>query len=244
MADNFSGDPLLQGKFLAETVQLLKKNGINVVVDTSGFGDKRYYKDIFPYVDTLLLDVKAFDKESFKKLVAGNFDTFIDLINSLPDYGFNGQIWIRHVMVPGLSDNEESMRKLIKTVEPIMPYIERIEILPYHTMGIAKYEELNRPYLLENVPPMDKNKAKDFEIYANRIYAERVQELRSEQKERDKVQNSANDIVYSDKEKYRDIIFNDESLFENVSPEIKDEIFDKLIMWKEATLFSKAAIEP
>ncbi|NLJ63825.1 MAG: pyruvate formate lyase-activating protein [Christensenellaceae bacterium] len=224
------GDPLLQGKFLAETVQLLKKNGINVVVDTSGFGDKRYYKDIFPYVDTLLLDVKAFDKESFKKLVAGNFDTFIDLINSLPDYGFNGQIWIRHVMVPGLSDNEESMRKLIKTVEPIMPYIERIEILPYHTMGIAKYEELNRPYLLENVPPMDKNKAKDFEIYANRIYAERVQELRSEQKERDKVQNSANDIVYSDKEKYRDIIFNDESLFENVSPEIKDEIFDKLII--------------
>ncbi len=222
------GDPLLQGEFLAETVKLLKSHGYNIALDTSGFGDRRYYKEIFPYIDTLLLDIKAYDKEGFRNLIGGNFDTFVEFMNSLPEHGFGGQIWIRHVMIPGINDNEESMRKLIETIEPIVDYIDRIEILPYHTLGVAKYEEMGLPYRLEGVPAMDKDEAKKFENYANRLYAERLQYKRAKRKGREEVERREKDITYLDNEQFRKQIFDEEGLIENVSEQEKEEIFEKL----------------
>ncbi|MDO5738362.1 MAG: pyruvate formate-lyase-activating protein [Eubacteriales bacterium] len=173
------GEPLLQGAFLRAALSALKKEGFNTTVDTSGFGDPRYYSKVLPLVDTLLLDVKEFSDQRFQELTAGKFQTFLDFMNGLKDWGFKGRIWVRHVMVPGMTDNEESMRELVKCIFPIAEFVERIEILPYHTMGVAKYTALNREYPLAGVPPMDREEAKDYEIYARRYFRQYLGRFRS-----------------------------------------------------------------
>ncbi len=165
------GESLAQGEFIYECLKLLKENNINTCLDTSGFGQPKYYPKIFPLVDTMLLDVKAFNSERFKALTKGNFSVYLDFINKLSANGFKGALWIRHVMVPGFTDNEHAMEEFIRTIMPIRFMVERIEILPYHTGGVKKYRELGIPYELEGVKPMDKKKAKELEIYANNLFA-------------------------------------------------------------------------
>ncbi|NLY10617.1 MAG: pyruvate formate lyase-activating protein [Firmicutes bacterium] len=175
------GEPLLQGEFLYNTLEILKQEGYNICIDTSGFGNPTYYPKILPLVDTLILDVKAFDSESFEELTTINgFDTYLDFITNLDSYGFQGQVWIRHVMVPGFTDNEQAMKGLVQTIKPINHRVDRIEILPYHTSGVKKYHELGIPYRLEGVEPMDTEKAKDFEILANKLFAESLRQERKE----------------------------------------------------------------
>lgn len=178
------GEPLLQGEFLAASLQILKREGYNTCVDTSGYGDPRYYPAILPHVDTLLFDVKAFDSAAFAQLTTVNgFDTYLAFLNSLEENGFQGQIWVRHVMVPGLTDSEEFMRQLVELIRPIWARVDRIEILPYHTAGVKKYERLGIPYRLEGVEPMDKGRAKELEIYANKVFAESLRAQRQAQAE-------------------------------------------------------------
>lgn len=182
------GEPLLQGKFVYKSLELLKQQGYNTCIDTSGFGNPRYYSRIFPLVDTVLLDVKAFDRQSFIELTTiDGFDTYLKFIASLDDHGFGGQIWVRHVMVPGYTDNQQSMDKLIDIIKPISHRVDRIEILPYHTSGVKKYREMGIPYRLEGVEPMDKDKAKELEIYANKLFAENLQQ---ERKVNDKIKQA------------------------------------------------------
>lgn len=177
------GEPLLQGEFVYESLLLLKQEGYNTCIDTSGFGNPRYYSKILPLVDTLILDVKAFNSKSFEKLTTINgFDSYLKFLANLDNHGFRGQIWVRHVMVPGLTDNKESMEDFINILKPISARVDRIEILPYHTSGVKKYHEMGIPYRLEGVEPMDKDRAKELEIYANKLFAEG---LRQERKEND-----------------------------------------------------------
>lgn len=183
------GEPLLQGEFLYQTLEKLKDDGFNTCVDTSGFGDPKYYSKVLPLVDTLLLDVKAFDPESFKNICGGDFRKYLKFIENLENYGFQGNIWARHVMVPGYTDNEKSMEEFVKVLEPIKNKVERIEILPYHTAGVKKYEELGLDYLLKDVPEMDKKKAKTLERYANKIFAESLRKGRRKQDSENKESN-------------------------------------------------------
>src|SRR5699024_7766946 len=88
----------------------------------------------------------------------GRFFKFLSYLND-----FRGTIWIRHVMVPGITDNKESIYQLFSRISHLANKIDRFEILPYHTMGVQKYEELNLEYKLKGVPEMDKIKAKEFE---------------------------------------------------------------------------------
>lgn len=112
------GEPLLQGKFVYQTLKLLKAEGYNTCIDTSGFGNPQYYPLIMPLVDTLILDVKAFDQQSFKDLtLIDGFEIYIDFLKNLDHYGFDGQIWVRHVMVPGLTDSKEAMEKFVRILK-------------------------------------------------------------------------------------------------------------------------------
>lgn len=179
------GEPLLQGAFLANFLPMLKKEGINTCIDSSAFGDPTYYPDIFPYIDTLLLDIKAFDDQMFYDLVKGHRKTLLKFMDSLYRYNFHGQIWIRHVMVPGFTDSKEYMDKMVEMLLPISSYIERIEILPYHTMGVDKYKEIGREYTLKGIPAMDKDKAKKLQKYINRKFVERASIWRNEEKKKE-----------------------------------------------------------
>ena len=227
------GEPLLQGEFLAESVRLLKENDFNICIDTSGYGQKKYYSQIFPYVDTILLDIKAFSEQAYLDMCSVQQKPLIDFMNELENYGFHGQIWVRHVMVPGYTDNTKSMQQLIQTIEPIQHLVERLEILPYHTMGKEKYKELNMPYLLENVDPMDKEKAKEFEVYANVLLAEQMSKDRIDLIEKQEVESSALESNVT-LEEYNKIIgcFSNLPLLQHIDPDILNDIQHNLIIKK------------
>lgn len=161
------GEPLLQAKELIELIDALKNENIHVCLDTSGVGNSKYYEEIIEKVDLILLDIKHFDNLGFKKMTGLSNDKLLKFMGYIEKS--STPILIRHVMVPGFTDSKEDMKGLVKFIEPISDNIEKIEILPYHTLGVHKYQELGLDYKLKDVPAMDKNKAKDLEIYANSL---------------------------------------------------------------------------
>lgn len=172
------GEPLLQGEFLVETLKLLKKAGINTAIDTSGYGDERYYKEILKLVDVVILDIKHFNNEGYKSLTGKSKQRFNKFLSYLDD--FHGTIWLRHVMVPSITDNKESIYNLFNEVAYLADKIDRFEILPYHRLGVDKYEALNMEYTLKDVPEMDKAKAKEYEGLINSLLDEERNRVRKE----------------------------------------------------------------
>ena len=168
----------MQGEFLYHCCLALAKEGINVCLDTSGYGDPRWYSKVLPLASTLLLDIKQFQDPEFKVMVGAPMHTFMRFLKRLTtDYGFKGKIWIRHVMVPTITDDRASMRKLVQLILPYHKYIEKIEILPYHILGVSKYEDLGRDYLLKGIPAMDKDKAKKLEKYVRRHFTDQIRKM-------------------------------------------------------------------
>lgn len=164
------GEPLSQGAFVSECLKLLKEEGIHTCIDTSGAGDPAWYREILPYTDLILLDIKQFDASRYLELTERDWKAFWRFAGNLGENGFKGKLWLRHVMMPGVSDNIKAMEELLRLIEPLRPFTEKIEILPYHTMGIEKYKKLGRPYRLEGMPAMDKKKAKVLEAYVNQRF--------------------------------------------------------------------------
>lgn len=228
------GEPLLQGEFVYKSLELLKQEGYNTCVDTSGFGDPRYYPQILPLIDTLLLDVKAFDSETFKELTTSSgYESYLKFLSNIERYDFNGQIWARHVMVPGYTDNKESMQRLVDILKPISHRVERLEILPYHTSGVKKYRDLGIPYRLEGVEPMDKDKAKELEIYANKLFAGSLHQERKENdlKNQEKFKILREREVASDQEK-SEMYANLRTipLLSDVAVEDVEQVFNEIIL--------------
>ncbi|BAH06058.1 pyruvate formate-lyase-activating protein [Clostridium kluyveri] len=158
------GDPLMQPEFLLEFFKLCKENNINTALDTSGFG-KGNYEEILKYTDLVILDIKHVDKEGYKNLTGSSMDEFYHFLEAVNRS--NCRLWLRHVMVPGITDNYEAMDKLLNIIRSHIPLdkIDNFEILPYHTLGINKYDKLKIPYKLNDVSTMDIKQAKIFENY-------------------------------------------------------------------------------
>jgi len=159
------GEALLQGSFTSELAMSLKNEGVHVTLDTSGYGSEKYFSKVLDNVDLVLLDVKQFENASHKDITGKSINALIKFIEYLKKSGVN--IWARHVMLPGYSDNNKSMNDLVKLLDPVIEQVEKIEILPYHKLGVEKYSELGIMYELESILEMDKVEADKFEVYAN-----------------------------------------------------------------------------
>lgn len=152
------GEPLLQAKFVTEVFKLCKQEGIHTCLDTSGYGDD--YDELLDYCDLIILDVKELNPDKYKNLVGKEIDKFSKFLKTCQEK--NKKMWFRQVIVPGYNDTKESVLAL-KEFADNFSNIEKIELLPYHTMAIKKYKELGIPYRLSEVPAMDKKKCKDLE---------------------------------------------------------------------------------
>lgn len=152
------GEPLLQKEFLLETIKLLKSEGVHVAIDTAGVADK--YDTILNLVDLVILDVKAIDKDEYKFITGREIDEFERFLSSCIKK--NKKLWLRQVIVPNINDDENHV-KALKEFAKNIPNVERIELLPYHSMAKAKYEELEIDYRLNDTPNMDKEKCKILE---------------------------------------------------------------------------------
>ncbi|MTI68947.1 MAG: pyruvate formate lyase-activating protein [Firmicutes bacterium] len=150
------GEPLLQPKFLKRFLKMCKSNGIHTAIDTAGFG-KGDYEEILKYTDLVLLDLKHVDKVGYKDLTGGNIKEFFKFKKALNKS--KTKVWIRHVVIPGLTDGEKHIDKLKKVIDGFNN-VEKVELLPYHTLGINKYKEMGISYKLKNVKPMDERKLK------------------------------------------------------------------------------------
>ena len=150
------GEPLVQIDFLIELCKKAKEKGIHVTIDTSGqlftrtgaFFDK--FNELMKYVDLLLFDIKHIDPEKHIWLTGKSNESILDCARYLSE--INKPVWIRHVLVPGVNDSDEyliALRKFIDTLHNV----EKVEILPYHTLGIFKWEELGLEYGLKDVEP-------------------------------------------------------------------------------------------
>lgn len=143
------GEPLLQVKFLIELFKKLKAEGIHTCIDTSGIvAITEDIKEVLKYTDLVLLDIKHIDDEKCKKLVGVSNKRELEFAQYLSEN--NIKIWIRQVLVPGYTDDEQDLLKLKKFIKSLNT-VENIQILPYHNMGKYKWEKLGVKYELENV---------------------------------------------------------------------------------------------
>ncbi len=146
------GEPLVQIDFLLELFTKAKELGINTCIDTAGEPFTREgewfakFEKLMAVTDTLLVDIKHIDEEEHKKLTGKTGKNIIDMFRYLDE--IQKPIWIRHVLVPGITDNDDYLvrtRDFIRTLHNV----ERVEILPYHGLGASKYKTLDIPYALE-----------------------------------------------------------------------------------------------
>ncbi|SEF72956.1 pyruvate formate-lyase-activating protein [Lachnospira multipara] len=153
------GEALCQIDFVIELFKLAKSKGINTCLDTSGnpFSmDPEYLKkfdELMSLTDTFLLDIKIIDDEKHKILTGWTNKNILDLAKYLSDN--NKDMWIRNVLVPGVTDDQEDLEGLRDFVASLKT-VKRFEVLPYHTLGVVKYAELGIKYELEGVLPPTK----------------------------------------------------------------------------------------
>lgn len=142
------GEPLLQADFILELFKLCKKEGIHTAIDTSGyiFNDKT--KEVLEYTDLVLLDIKAIDEKVYKELTGTelkNTLNFAEYLNSI-----NKKTWIRHVVVPKITDDDNLLKRLADYIATLNN-IEKVEVLPYHRLGEFKYKKMGIKYALEGI---------------------------------------------------------------------------------------------
>ena len=157
------GEPLLQVDFLIDLFTLAKEHEIHTCIDTSGItyrpGNTAYIEKLdklMTLTDLVMLDIKHIDPKKHKELTGQPNDGILAFVQYLSDKEI--PMWIRHVVVPGITDDPKYLYQLGQFIAPFQN-LKVLDILPYHTMGTVKYEKLEIEYKLKDVPAMDKTKA-------------------------------------------------------------------------------------
>lgn len=154
------GEPLLQKEFLIEVLKACKAEGIHTAIDTAGVGDGDY-EEVLKYTDLVLLDIKHYDAEKYKFITGRDIERFKVFLEALDKS--DAKVWIRNVVIPDVNDKEEDMVALALYIKDIKN-VDKVEILPYHTLGENKYEVLGIKYRLEGVEPLSKDKIKQLNL--------------------------------------------------------------------------------
>ena len=157
------GEPLNQIRFLEEMIDLCKKNNIHTCLDTSGVGTN--YEKILKDIDLVILDIKDYRDKEYKELTGKSIDSYKKFLKDC--IRLNKKLWLRQVIVPGMYDSKEYILGLKEYIKDI-PNVEKVQLLPYHTMALDKYEKLGIDYPLKGVPDMDKAKCKELETLLNK----------------------------------------------------------------------------
>ena len=142
------GDPLMQSEFCTEIFKKLKENKIHTALDTSGCIFNDNVKKLLEYTDLIILDIKHADSLKFKEITGYEIDNTLALTKYANEK--NISLWIRQVIVPGINDKIDDIEQLGDMIKPFHT-IEKVELLPYHTMGVKKWIELGLEYKLENI---------------------------------------------------------------------------------------------
>ena len=146
------GEPLLQGEFLIQAINALKETGIDSAIDASGTYVDEFTEDAVRASELVLLDIKHPIAERFEIITGRKQESLFKLIDIINRNGKH--VWVRNVVVPDINDTEEDIEALNDFMKNIR-YIDKVELLGYHTMAVNKYGKLGITYRLKGVPPMD-----------------------------------------------------------------------------------------
>ena len=158
------GEPLLQLEFLTELFEKAKAKGVSTCIDTAAGPFTREepwlgkFRNLMNVTDLLLLDLKHINPAAHRELTGADNANVLDCAKFLSEIGKS--VWIRHVLVPGINTDEPSLKKLGAFIRTLTN-VKKVEVLPYHALGVPKWKALNLPYALAGVePPTDDQLAK------------------------------------------------------------------------------------
>lgn len=151
------GEPLLQIDFILEVFKLAKEHGIHTAIDSCGAPFTKeepffsVYDELMEYTDLVLMDIKHINNEFHKEYTMAENTSILEMAQDLSKREI--PMWIRHVLVPEHSDFDEDLEALNVFIESLGEAVKNVEILPYHELGVYKYEELGIPYRLKGIKP-------------------------------------------------------------------------------------------
>lgn len=153
------GEPLLQTDFVTELFTLAKAEGVSTVLDTAGepWGEAtaEAIDGLLAVTDLVLLDIKHIDPEQHRRLTGKPLSNILNFARHLDD--LKKPVWIRHVLVPGWTDDDEALARLGRFIETLSN-VRRVEVLPFHNLARWKWHELGIPYRLEDAVPPEKDR--------------------------------------------------------------------------------------
>lgn len=152
------GEPLLQSDYLLEVCKVLKKHDIHIAIDTAGVGN--YKDELLNLIDLVIFDVKAIKRQEYQNITGYLIEDSLNFLKKCQEK--EKKMWIRQVIVPGINDTKENILELKEFISKLKN-IEKVELLPYHTMGIDKYKKLGLEYKLKNVVAMDQQRCRELE---------------------------------------------------------------------------------
>lgn len=160
------GEPLTQPAFLYECLKLCKKVDLNTCLDTSGVGDSLLIPKILSKVDLVIFDIKALTNDKYKDITNSSTDKSLDFLKLCQK--LNKRLWLRTVIIPDINDNDEYINDLAAFIKPLKN-IEKVELLPFHTMGNAKYKAKKIKNQLNNKDAMDIKKCNELQNKLNKL---------------------------------------------------------------------------
>ena len=156
------GEPMVQMEFVTELFRECHRQGYHTCLDTSGImfnenpSQLKKIDELLEVTDLVMLDIKHIDPQEHIKLTSQKNDNILKFADYIDEKGIT--IWIRHVVVPGITQNDEYLFKLGEWIGHLK-HIKALDVLPYHTMGVVKYENLGIDYPLKGVRPLEKEEA-------------------------------------------------------------------------------------
>lgn len=174
------GEPLMQVDFLIELFTLCKAKNIHTCIDSSGIAFNpdnpelmEKFDKLMTLTDLVMLDIKHIDPEKHLELTKQKNKNILAFAEYLSEK--NVDTWIRHVVVPGITDDDEYLFKLGYFIGGLKT-LRALDVLPYHDMGKTKYEKLGIDYVLKNVPPMNK----ELVVEKKKVIIEGIKKRRAE----------------------------------------------------------------
>jgi pyruvate formate lyase activating enzyme len=147
------GEPLLQSEFVTAFFAASQEWGLTTALDTSGLLGIRADAELLAVTDLVLLDIKSFDPATYRRTTGKEVEPTLVFARRLAEVG--QPMWVRFVLVPGLTDDPVNVARLADFVAGLGPAVERVEVLPFHRLGDQKYDALRLPFPLRDTPTPD-----------------------------------------------------------------------------------------
>ncbi len=155
------GEPLMQSDFVAELFSLLRKEKLHTALDTSGTAPIENARKVLPHTDLVICDIKFATDEMYRANTGRSMQHVLDFLDEVDKAGT--ALWVRHVVVPGLTDSDEEV-KAVYDIARRYKNLEKFELLPFKKLCVTKYQSLNIPFPLADVPECSPERIK--ELYA------------------------------------------------------------------------------